>query len=76
MKNINVSPLKLVKRLTTNIRMNNYLFRNIIRNYSGKITKLRDIYLEKIDKNINDYLNKKLTDKEREILADYIINDQ
>lgn len=74
MKNITISPSKIVRRLITNIRLNNYLFRNIIRNYSGKITELRDGYLDKIDKNINDYLNKKLTDTEREHLANYIID--
>jgi hypothetical protein len=76
MKNITISSSKIVKRLITNIRLNNYLFRTVIRNYSSKITKLRDSYLNKIDRNINDYLNKKLIDSEREFLADYIVNDQ
>jgi len=70
----NNDPKKIVKKLMTNIRLHNYSFRNIIRNYSKKITDLRDDYLNKIGKNINDYINKKLTINDRTKLKELIIN--
>lgn len=68
-------PGKMVKKLINEIKINNYSFRTIIRNYSKKITDLRDSYLSKIDRNVNDYINNKFSITETnkilvEILAD------
>ena len=70
-----VKPSTMIRKLVDEIKRNNYSFRNIIRNYSKNITKLRDIYLGKIDRNINDYLNNKLTDQElKQLLIEILID--
>lgn len=71
-------PQQIVKKLISQIKMNNYSFRTIIRNYSKNITDLRDTYLARLHRNINDYLNNKLSQYELkklliEILTDTII---
>lgn len=76
LKYSNKKPDKIVKNLITQIRINNYSFRTIIRNYSKKITDLRDYYLSKIDKNINDYLNNKLTPIDLKKILIEILSDQ
>jgi hypothetical protein len=60
LKYINDKPDHIVKKLITEIRINNLSFRTIIRNYSKNITDLRDKYLSHLNKNINDYLNNKI----------------
>jgi len=75
LRHISEPPYKIVKKIITNIRLNNYSFRTIIRNYSKKITDIRDNYLISIGKNINDYINNKLTTNEKNILLNYILND-
>lgn len=70
---INMNPAKLIKKMFKEIRHNNLSFRNIIRNYSLNITDLRDSYLNKINKNINDYLNNRISSEEKEKLITYII---
>jgi len=72
---IDKNPEHVARNLIKQIKINNYSFRTIIRNYSKKITDLRDAYLEKIDRNINDYLNNKLTEPELKILLMEILND-
>lgn len=67
-------PKKIVKKLINQIRINNYSFRTIIRNYSKRITDLRDSYLKTINRNVNDYLNNRLTQSELENLVINIIN--
>jgi ankyrin repeat protein len=59
-KYIDKKPYKIVDNLIREIKINNYSFRNIIRNYSKNITDLRDQYLAKVGFNINDYLNNKM----------------
>jgi ankyrin repeat protein len=75
LKYIDIKPRSLVKKLINSIRLNGYSFRNIIRNYSSKITLLRDRYLEKINKNINDYLNNRLQPPELKNLLVEILSD-
>lgn len=65
----------VVKNLINQIRINNFSFRTIMRNYSKKITDLRDGYLDKIGKDINDYLNNRLSLTELTKLTDIIYND-
>lgn len=69
------SPDSIVKNLIRQIKINNYSFRTIIRNYSKKITDLRDHYLTKIHRNINDYLNNKLSESELKKLLIEILTD-
>lgn len=59
-----ITPNQLVNNLIKQIKINNYSFRTLIRNYSIKITSLRDSYLSTIGKNINDYLNNKLNQED------------
>lgn len=66
-------PQNLVKNLIRGIKINNWSFRTIIRNYSKKITDLRDKYLLGIGRRINDYINNNLTDDEIQKLINLII---
>jgi len=75
LKYIDKRPEHLVKNLIKQIKINNYSFRTIIRNYSKKITDLRDAYLSKIQRNINDYLNNKLSQTELKKLLIEILTD-
>ena len=68
-------PQYIVKNLIKQIKINNYSFRTIIRNYSKKITDLRDYYLSIIHRNINDYLNNKLSQDELKKLLIEILMD-
>ena len=73
LKYADMFPSKIIKKIIKEVRSNNLSFRNIIRNYSVKITDLRDTYLGKINRNINDYLNNRLTENERKQLVQYIL---
>ena len=55
-------PDTIVRKMIKRIRISNYSFRTLIRNYSEIITSFRDSYLKTISKTINDYLNNRLTD--------------
>ncbi|BCS83184.1 ankyrin repeat-containing protein [Cotonvirus japonicus] len=70
-----IEPKNLTKNLISQIRINNYSFRTVIRNYSKNITDLRDFYLDQINKNINDYLNNKFNTNDTISLLKIIIND-
>jgi ankyrin repeat protein len=69
------SSFKIVRSLIKGIKKNNLSFRSLIRNYSTNVTDIRDSYLSKIDKNINDYLNNKLTESDIVSLVNIIISD-
>lgn len=56
-----LKPYTIIKNLMTDIKMNHYSYRTIIRNYSKKITDLRDNFLTRINRTINDYLDDKFT---------------
>ncbi len=68
-------PQQIVKNLIRQIKINNYSFRTIIRNYSKNITDLRDAYLSKIHRNINEYLNNKFDKHELKKLLIEILTD-
>lgn len=68
-------PSQLVKSLINQIRIKNLSFRNTIRDYSQSITKLRDSYLTKINRNINDYINNHLTPAEIKKLLEIVARD-
>lgn len=75
LKYITKNPGKMVEKIINKIKVNNYSFRTIIRNYSKKITDLRDMYLSKIDRNINDYINNKFSVVETKKLLIEILTD-
>ena len=64
----------LVRTLLKEIRLSDKPFRNIIRDYTFNITKLRDNYLHEIGKNINDYRNNKIKLSDKEKLVKIILN--
>jgi ankyrin repeat protein len=75
LKYVDTRPDKLVRKLIEQIRINNYSFRTIIRNYSRNIIDLRDMYLSKINRHINDYLNNRLSHEELKRLILIILSD-
>lgn len=65
---------KLVSSLLKNIRHENISFRNLIRNYSLNITKIRDDILNKEKMDINDWMNDNYTNVQfNEIIKQLII---
>lgn len=69
-------PERIVKDLIEQVKINRYSLRDIIRNYSKRITDLRDYYLAQINKNINDYLNNRLEQADLEKLLQIIMSDK
>lgn len=51
----------LVNTIINRIKQFNYSFKNVIRNYSAKITELRDNILSKANLEINDWINDQFT---------------
>lgn len=72
---IDIKINSFVNKLISEIKINNYSFRNTIRNYSKIITDLRDKYLDLIHKNINDYLNNRLDNQQLKKLLTEILTD-
>jgi ankyrin repeat protein len=54
--NINISLYVLPSHLIKIIKLENLSFKSIIRNFSKKITNLRDIFLKKYNLDINDWI--------------------
>ena len=52
-----VNSKDLALKLIEIIKIKNIKFKNLIRNYSKNITDLRDNYLKKYNKDINDWIN-------------------
>ena len=67
MNHLKLDSQTLANNLIKEIKLNNYSFKNIIRNFSNNIVKLRDEYLKKYNLDINDWINGKYND---EILND------
>lgn len=66
---------KFIKKMFVTIRSNRLSFRTLIRNYSIKITSLRDKYLSFINKTFNDYLNNRITHEEiKKLLTEILID--
>lgn len=63
LKHSYISIYKLEKILSIEIVNNNLKYKNLIRNYSKNITDVRDIFLEKINSNINDWNNDKINNE-------------
>ena len=67
MLNINNNMVKLENMASASImhiKMEGLSFKTIIRNFSKKITELRDMYLKKINLDINDWIVGNYTDEE------------
>jgi len=60
---------KLVKKLMSNMISDNISFRNMIRNYSKRITTIRDAIFEKADMDINNWLNDNYTQEQLDIFT-------
>lgn len=79
--NQHISIKKISYYLINNLKLNNTNFKDMIRNYSKNISKLRDEYLDSIDLNINKYINnkysiKKILSLEKKILSNIYYNDE
>ena len=61
-KNIKIESSILAEKLIERTKLNNFKFKNLIRNYSKNITDLRDNYLQKYNLDINDWINKNYTE--------------
>lgn len=66
---------KLVSDMIPYIRNQKMSFKNLIRNYSKNITDLRDMYLKKINIDINDWINDNVSDKNLEILISLLSSE-
>ena len=71
--NIELDSEILAKNLIKEIKLNNYNFKTIIRNFSSNIVDLRDEYLKKLNLDINDWITNNYDDEiliklEKEIL--------
>jgi ankyrin repeat protein len=64
----NIDRKKLVEILFKEIINEDISYKKLIRNYSGFITKIRDKILEKINININDWINDTLTLEQQKLL--------
>ena len=54
--NVKIDITHIANELIKNIKLNNQGFKNIIRNFSNSITKIRDSYLNKYKIDINDWV--------------------
>jgi hypothetical protein len=57
MLNIDIQIDNIANELIKYIKYDGLKFKNIIRNFSSKITELRDSFLKKYDLDINDWVN-------------------
>ena len=59
---------KLIKRIIYTIKRNNYSFKDIIRDFTLKIIKIRNKVLENTNININNWIYNNYSDKDYEVL--------
>lgn len=62
----------LVGKLMKEIKTNSSSYRDLMRNYSGNIIKMRDTVLRKVNITINDLLNDKFTNDQMNMIIDEI----
>ena len=65
---------KLINKIIYNIKKNQLSFKDIIRNFTLKIIKFRDIVLENTNIDINDWINNNYTKESYKILTNNIYN--
>jgi ankyrin repeat protein len=58
----------LVNKMLKSVKMQQLSFKNIIRNYSANIMKIRDEVFKKVGLTINDYMNDQYTDKQYSLM--------
>ena len=75
MSNPDINRKKLSKLLIKEIINDNYSLKQLIRNYSKYMTDQRDKLLIKIDSDINDWINDKISKKNIQILNNIIISE-
>ncbi len=63
---------KLVNYMIRSIKEQNMSFRNLIRNYASNIIDLRDKILNKVNKDINDWINEDITEEDYNKILDEI----
>lgn len=66
---------KLVNNMLNQMKSSGVSFKNLIRNYSRNIIELRNKYFEKIDVDINDWINDKVSDDQIKTLIKLISED-
>ena len=69
-----ISSKDLIEKIIRKIKLDNLSFKEIIRNFSVQVTKLRDSYLKKINLDINDWINENMSDEQVNKLEKMIIN--
>lgn len=70
-----ISRKKLVKILFSNIKIKLLSYKNMIRNYSRNIIKLRDDILKKVNMDINDWMNDNYTNNQLDSLMMLMIKE-
>lgn len=65
---------KLIKNLMKHIKQNDSMFKNIIRNYTTNVIKIRDEVLRSADLNINDWMNQNYTTQQTDIIYQQLVN--
>lgn len=69
----NINSKKLFKYLTKELINNNISYKKLIRDYSYFVVSLRDSILNKVDININDWINDNLSNKQIYDLNHYLL---
>ena len=72
--NIDIPPKKLVEELIKHIKLGKKSFKNLIRNYSMNIIKIRDEHLNKYNLTINDWIVNNYNVNDIEMIEKYVIN--
>ena len=71
--NLEVSSQDLAEKLINKIKLSNMSFKSVIRNFSKNITDIRDDLLEKVDLDINLWIQGKYDDKKIQELEEIIL---
>ena len=71
-QNKDIERSQLVRKVIRNAKRNAISFKNMIRNYSGKIIQIRDAVLEKAGVDINDWLNNTVTKQQSETVIEQL----
>ena len=59
-----VDRIKIINKIIRKIRQQNIGFKKVIRNFSKKITDIRDTFLNEIDHDINDWKNNQINENQ------------
>ena len=70
--NIKIEKGELLQKLINYIRLKKVSFRSVIRSFTKNITDIRDEFLNKADIDINQWLNDNYTEKQWNIIVNYL----